>query len=1057
MTTAPLTLVLRHVRQLAGSAGTAPLTDPQLVERFVTTNDAEAFAALMQRHGPMVLGVCRRALHHAQDAEDVFQATFLIFAQKAASIRKQEAVASWLQGVAYRLARKVKAEAYRRSVPEGRPSDLVLQGPAVQAIWHELQQALDEELHRLPDKYRAPLVLCYLEGKTRDEARQQLGLALATFKKRLSRGRALLQRRLTRRGLAPGMGLLAAVVSPTGAAALPPALGQTTGKAASHLAAGGAATEVVSGRVAQLLKEGLPTILVTKWKIATALLAAVSFLALGAAVLTHQALADKPGPVPKDGQAKLPTATTQGLPQEAKPNPPRTQKPPDKKENKEQVSVTGRVLDAAGQPLANAPVALLGLWPVPRVDRGPSVNVRVFTFDPVLESHDGARKEVLAQGKTDRKGRFRLTVARFSPGQFHSLHVLAGAKGYGLGWCRLDGAAKALVAELRLQPEQVLSGRLIDVQGQPAAGVKLRPAWISRGSAKDRLANVPEKDVMGFPLRSKDAEFLGLLPPGSNDFQFLPYASVEKLPFWPAAVTTDVQGRFRVRGFGRNHCVNLAVEDQRFALQDLILESDARGAPKPITLALSPPRRIKGRVVYADTRKPVPNATVIVWIQPKKELGINYGGVKAVRVIKGRTDAQGRFLLNPSLGQSQVRLDVYPPEGVPYQETSTRVSFARGTTQRDIELALWRGVLIRGKVTEKKSGQPIRRASVKFILRKVGASRPVATGPDGTFRILVPPGPGHLLCTGPDHHFVTHAIGSEELLSGKPGGFARYYHAVRALDARVKDSPLHVALTLQCGVTIRGRLVGPDGKPVPRAVMLCDPHLAILNHVVHSFERDGVPEDSRDYTYGHVQPIQLTDSHFELPGCDPDKEYRVSFLDAPRINLIDCIIGDFPGSFFDQSLPGLLQNAKNKLGVTVDLSAKKAGGKRVTVRLAPCGAAEVRLVDARGKPAQKHYVWLEHVVRPGPSRHKAPRALPAEAVVVGAPASPYRDLSRYGITALAADAKGRIRFPTLIPGATYRLKVAQRRPFGPIVYEKDFTVKSWQTLKLPDIVVPSAR
>src|SRR5262249_50564641 len=160
-------------------------------DRFVARHDEAAFAALMYRHGPMVLGVCRRVLRHAQDAEDACQATFLVLVRRAAAIRRRASVGPWLHRLAHPLAGQVRAQAARRRAE--RLDDVALPAdPAAELTWRELQVALDAELLRLPEKYRQPLVLCYLEGKTCDEAAQQLHWTLGALKGRLERGRALL-------------------------------------------------------------------------------------------------------------------------------------------------------------------------------------------------------------------------------------------------------------------------------------------------------------------------------------------------------------------------------------------------------------------------------------------------------------------------------------------------------------------------------------------------------------------------------------------------------------------------------------------------------------------------------------------------------------------------------------------------------------------------------------------------------------------------------------------------------------------------------------------------
>jgi RNA polymerase sigma factor (sigma-70 family) len=182
------------------------LTDQQLLQRCLTMREEAAFATLVERHGPMVLGVCRSVLRHAQDAEDVCQATFLVLARKAISIRKPTSLAHWLHGVAYRLA--IRARANRDQIFDRRANDRSQPNPMDELTGRELRQILHEELDRLPESYRTPLILCYLEGQTQDEAAGQLRWTAATLKGRIDRGRESLAAPAT----APGIGAGAAAV-----------------------------------------------------------------------------------------------------------------------------------------------------------------------------------------------------------------------------------------------------------------------------------------------------------------------------------------------------------------------------------------------------------------------------------------------------------------------------------------------------------------------------------------------------------------------------------------------------------------------------------------------------------------------------------------------------------------------------------------------------------------------------------------------------------------------------------------------------------------------------
>jgi RNA polymerase sigma factor (sigma-70 family) len=185
------------------------LADDQLLRRFAAQQDEAAFRALVERHGPMVLEVCRRVLRNAHDAEDAFQATFLVLARKAAAISRPALLANWLYGVAYRVSAKARTSLQRRRVHERQAASMTPAEPPLDAAWKEVRLVLDEEINRLPDKYRAPLVMCYLEGRTNQQAAQLLGWPAGTMSGRLREARDRLRQRLLRRGLALSVGIIA--------------------------------------------------------------------------------------------------------------------------------------------------------------------------------------------------------------------------------------------------------------------------------------------------------------------------------------------------------------------------------------------------------------------------------------------------------------------------------------------------------------------------------------------------------------------------------------------------------------------------------------------------------------------------------------------------------------------------------------------------------------------------------------------------------------------------------------------------------------------------------
>jgi RNA polymerase sigma factor (sigma-70 family) len=278
--------VIQHLRRAVLLRDGAGMTDGQLLDCFLSQRDDAAFGALVRRHGPMVWGVCRRVLHHHHDAEDAFQATFLVLVRKAASVEPKEMVANWLYGVAYQTALKARSVAARRKERERQVVEMSEPAVAEREGWHDLQPLLDQESRRLPDKYRVPLVLCDVEGKTRKEAARQLGWPDGTVAGRLATARRMLAKRLARHGLAVSGGALAAVLSQK-AASVPASVVSSTIKAASLLAMGpAAATGVISIQVAALAEGVMKAVLMSKLKSVMAVtLAMVATVGIGAGLL----------------------------------------------------------------------------------------------------------------------------------------------------------------------------------------------------------------------------------------------------------------------------------------------------------------------------------------------------------------------------------------------------------------------------------------------------------------------------------------------------------------------------------------------------------------------------------------------------------------------------------------------------------------------------------------------------------------------------------------------------------------------------------------------------
>jgi RNA polymerase sigma factor (sigma-70 family) len=938
--------VLRHIHQLAGVDGAGELTDAQLLERFAGRHEESAFAALVQRHGPMVLGVCRRVLNNAHDAEDAFQATFLILVRKAGSISNPEALGCWLHEVALRTALRARANLAARRQRERRVPTMPQTDFIATVVWRDLQPILDEEVRRLPDRYRVPFVLCYLEGKTYAVVARQLRCLPGTISRRLAQARDLLRRRLTRRGLALPAGVLAAALSQNvSSAALPATLAAATVKTALLGAAGKTAAGGVSPHVAALTEGGIKAMRATTWKWTLTLLVLVGLAGAGLGVLAL-ATAEEPD---QNASAK------------ARP------KPAAKKAAAgNTVTVAGRVLDADGKPVAAASVAIVASARYPaRITR------------PWGDEAGQVRN--LGQGKTDDKGGFRLTVPRLSRKRFADVYALAGAPGHSMGRAGIDTGARPPDVQIRLAREQVLHGRLVGLQGKPAAGVRV--------------------DVL---------QAVGYLP-ARQWFATTFYAPPRGLAPWPAPAVTDAKGRFTLRGLGPEWMVKIHVRDPRFAREDFDIQAADWKGGKEVARSLAPARVLEGSVTYGDTRKPVASARLVVMCSQQR-----YGS--RVSSMTGKTDAQGRFRLVPYPGR-YFELTAYPPAGEPYLLMRREINWRQADlVKQEVQLALVRAVLVRGTVIEQSSGKPVAGASVYFEPNRdnnpyfredvrpfwVGGENYSLSGKDGTFQLGVLPGPGHLLIRGPTLDYVHVEIGSKQIYGRQINPNWRYYFdGVVPLNLKPQAGTHEVKVTLRRGVTIKGNVVGPDGKPVAQGVLVCRSYIP--------FGKSLNPARTKE----------VKDGRFELPGCDPDRPAQVFFLDP-----------------------------KNRLGATVELSAKKAGGKPVTVRLQRSGSATARILDKDGKPVAGMNVDVQVLITPG-----IPFAgsLLSPMLIADTASMSMLDPARHGD--LKSDAQGRITFPTLVPGATCWL-IGIRHNRTIFDFKKEFKAEAGKTLDLGNLLVP---
>jgi hypothetical protein len=628
--------------------------------------------------------------------------------------------------------------------------------------------------------------------------------------------------------------------------------------------------------------------------------------------------------------------------------------------------VNGLVIGPDGKPVEGADVVVLLSRPSSR--------------SPMEEP---TPTEVLGRGGSDAQGRYRIEVTDDRVKPEDSLLLVATAQGSGFAARKLVDLTGPVGEPIRLEAEQPLEVRLVDLEGSPLAGAEVRLSYAYSASGGAGLG--PES------------------------------LTSDALPALAAVWTTDADGRLTLRGIGPDQSLSLQVRAPGFGSQrlQLVTKADVRAA----TLALGRAHVVEGRVTLGQGGPPAVGAHVRA-----RSMSEKYGYGQPLGDAEATIAADGRYRIEAAPGGS-IRLEVYPPrEGADsYLLRGDLVVPGDSVTSR-IDFALPRGVLVRGRVTEDGTGRPVAGAVVTheahernnpyFIKGNSawfnGDEQKAITAADGTFRLGVMPGPGYLLVKGPTADYLHEEISAVELNGQLIWPNARHYpDALRKLDPKPDDGPLDVDLTVRRGVTVRGHLVGTDGQPVRDAVLFSRWYLTLSQMTLNNGQR--------------VLPTR--GGRFELGGCDPGSTAPVFFLDA-----------------------------KKQLGAVVELSGKQTG-QDLEVKLEPCGSATVRLVDGGGKPLRSGIspAHLEVVLTPGASfadivpvsvndDKKSP--LMADSFHVS-------NLDRERYRDLKTDAEGRMTFPTLIPGATYRVIVFNQ----PVKTQIEFTVKPGEARDLGDLVI----
>ncbi len=900
-----MTTVRDEIRRLFGEGTVAGLSDGQLLERFAVRGDGDAFAAIVARHGTMVLSVCRSVLgpRDEADAEDAFQATFLVLVRRAGSFPLHGSLAGWLYRVARWVARQARIEASRRRARERIAAVRGEVEPPHDPARDEFRRLVHQELAHLPERYRMPILLCDLHGLTRDEAAEAIGCPPGTVAGRLARGREQLRGRLARRGV-------------TSASAWPSALRLSIDDRlrlfpqASHEALTAARGEAVTTAAAHLAARASRGLFAARVPAILALMIALAATGTVTAVLAFRSDPDprvEPPPTPTRANAPTPK-----VPAEA-------QGPIDPDDPATADLFAGRVVDIEGKPLAGVKIYLV---PQSASSKDPG-EVRAVTADD---------------------GRYRFSAKDMTFNALDGLPacrpglLIADAEGYGPDWVRTWGQTgssfrshtdpvKGADLTLTLPRDDVpIRGRLLDPEGRPLTGATVTLAGLFVPWKKDLDAHLEK-------AKSPQALF------AMTDYD-RSLSTPEVLPGVTTEVVTDADGRFRLDGLGRERLVRLSVRGS--GVVETSIEVMTRDAPdihaRPLgasealvtygatfTLTLKPGRTVTGMV--RDKAMGTPLADV--WVGP---------GLEAIAALKtGRyphdTDARGRFALE-GISPDRIAPDVLavPKPGQPYFLARATVNDA-GEAVVDCR----RGIPFRLMLRD-EAGRPVE-AEVTYsavapnnhfyqLLDKISANAGsplsrTARQADGSYLGVALPGPGAVLAKTPwkagnrpahvdpkaffapgksdwtPQELIT-TYGNHDTLSVATfyGGAWVNQHDYAAI---VLVNPAEDAGSLELSAT-----VVPDR---PRQVTLLDPE---ARPVV------GVQTIGLTYHPWDHEPT-LRAATIPITGLHPDRVRRIIFIKE------------------DRALIGFLL-------------ARGDGIAPYTVRMQPWGAVNGRIVDEQGKP-----------------------------------------------------------------------------------------------------------
>src|SRR5579883_17660 len=787
----PLARAARRLRAAAAPPAGAP-TDRDLLARYVAAADQDAFAELVRRHERQVRAVCRQVVPGEADVEDACQATFLALVRAVGRVRWDASLGGWLFAVAHRVAVRAahaRARAARRERAAARPQTAD-PCPEADPSWREAVAILHEELDALPDRFRLPLVLCYLGGRSRDEAAAELGWKPGSVKAGLERGRDRLRRRLVRRGVTLSAGLLSAVAGGDVPAASPDRVAATVraaggaapaGVARLAAAAGGRAGARAALRLGPVVAIGL----------------CVGFLAVGG---DSPPAAAPPAGMPADRAAARP----------ALPAPQPEGKP---------VPVRGVVLDPTGKPVPGAQLAIFDAQttgPAPQPAAGPD-------------------------------GRFAFDLPPLKDG-FHWRTVLASAPGFGADWVMVK-ADPVTTAVLRLVPDVPVTGRVVDLEGRPVAGAAVAVYELFDGppGALDGFLAARKKPIA---VQSAAAQRLDRLTsdcPHGRLGQLLRTTTAADGSF-----RLDGLGRDRVVTLlvtKTGIADTFAAVATRPGFDPAGEGSSAPPLyPPAFTLAVGPDKPITGVVRDAATKAPLAGVPVRGIAVPEGRLiGMySFHGLPHAAAV---TDPAGRYTLRGLAKAARYEIAAEPPVGAPHMHRFVGVDDTPGPVPVATDIDLMRGVVISGRVTDAATGAGVRAAVRYYPLRgnKEFAKFPgydsrlglnpwnnieiPVTNAAGRYTLTAPPGPGvvgvetayfadgatYLTTRAAAEDVTARRVSSADgyfLTAGRALVWPRHLNAYRIVEPKPGDTTATVDFTVRKGVSRPVRGVDSDGRPV---------------------------------------------------------------------------------------------------------------------------------------------------------------------------------------------------------------------------------------------------